>query len=318
MQNFRPEFWHGKKVVALSGGIGGARLIDGLYQLLPADSLDVIINTGDDFEHLSVFVAPDCDTVMYTLANLAPVDRGWGVVDDSDQAMRMVETLGETVWFNLGDRDLGTNLLRTHRLRQGETLSEITDAFRKNLGLRCTLRPMADTPHPTIIHTRDGRALSFQEWLVGERGGPAVQRVELRGDKTPAPGILQCLEDADLIVIPPSNPWVSVDPILQLRGVRERVAAKPVIGVSPIIGRAAVKGPLAEMIESLLGREPSAEAAASSYHDLLDQWFVAQGDRFSAREERFAVVETDILMQGVEGRRRLARELLAHAQSMLA
>lgn len=317
MSDFEPKFWEGKRIVALSGGIGGARLVHGLYKLLPADSLDVVINTGDDFEHLSVFVSPDCDTVMYTLADLAPVDRGWGMNGDTDLAMRMVESLGEPVWFNLGDRDLGTNLLRTARLRAGQTLTQVTRDFRKALGLQCELLPMADSPHPTTIHTQDGRALSFQSWLVGERGAPAVARVELGGNLEPTPDVVEAIQRADIIIIPPSNPWVSVEPILNLRGIRELVRTKPVIAISPIIQGAAIKGPLADMIRSMDGVEASAEAVAKKYADILDIWFVSSGDA-SADAQAFETIECDVLMTGVEGRVRLAKDVLAAGQRLLS
>lgn len=309
------NFWRHKRVVALSGGIGGARLVDGLYRLLEPGALDVIVNTGDDFEHLSVFVSPDIDTVMYTLAELAPVDRGWGVADDSDQAMRMVQNLGEDVWFNLGDRDLGTNLLRTARLREGHTLSQVTDDFRRALDITCRIHPMADSPHPTRIHTHDGRILSFQRWLVQERGEPAVAKVELSGDKIANQAALDAIRGADLVVIPPSNPWVSVEPILELRGVREALAGKPVIGVSPIVHGQAVKGPLAAMIRSIDDKTPSARAVAARYGALLSAWFVAHGDSFD--DPALEVIESDIIMQNIEGRVRVARELLIAGERLL-
>ena len=317
MQELNTEFWRNKRVVALSGGIGGARLVHGLYQLLPGENLDVIINTGDDFEHLAVFVSPDCDTVMYTLAELSPADRGWGVVNDSDQAMRMVQSLGEPTWFNLGDRDLGTNLLRTDRLRRGHTLTSITRDFARSLGVRCQLLPMADSPHPTRVHTQDGRNLSFQQWLVGERGAPTPKHIELQGDHKPTPQVLDAIDRADLIVIPPSNPWVSVEPILALDGVRERVARKPVVGVSPIIRGAAVKGPLAAMIPALMNTDAAASAVAERYSDLLSIWVVAHGDRDTGSPTSFETIERDILMGDLDGRRRLAAEVLAASERLL-
>lgn len=314
MRTYDSSFWQGKRVVALSGGIGGARLVHGLMRCLPPNHLTAIINTGDDVEHLGVWVSPDCDTVMYTLADLAPVDRGWGVVDDTDQAMAMVARLQGPTWFNLGDRDLGTNLLRTSRMRRGDTLTAITEDFTQALGVPARLLPMADTPHATFIHTTDGRRLGFQEWLVGERGAPSVAQVELEGDGQATDAVLDALDEADLIVLPPSNPWVSIDPILRLRGVRERVLAKPVIGVSPIVHGHAVKGPLSAMIPSLMGIPPSAAAVATHYGEILDHWIVAPGDSTGCTTP---TTETDIMMDGIAGRDRLASEVLAAAEDLL-
>lgn len=314
MRTFDPAFWQGKHVVALSGGIGGARLVHGLMRGLPPDHLTAVINTGDDVEHLGVWVSPDCDTVMYTLADLAPIDRGWGVVDDTAQAMTMVERLHGPTWFQLGDRDLGTNLLRTSRMRQGDTLTTITDDFARALGVTARLLPMADTPHATWIHADDDRRLGFQQWLVGERGAPIVRAVELEGDQQPTDAVLDALDRADLIILPPSNPWVSIDPILSLAGVRERVRTKPVIGVSPIIQGRAVKGPLDRMIPSLMGVDASASAVATHYGDLLDHWVVARGDGAGCP---VPTTETDVMMHDIAGRDRLAAEVLAVAQELL-
>lgn len=315
IHRFQEEHWKDRRVVALSGGIGGARLVQGLAEVLPPGRLTVIANTGDDFEHLGLWISPDCDTLMYTLAQVAPEERGWGIDNDSHAAMHQALKLGAPDWFQLGDQDIGTNLLRTARMRKGDTLTTITADFVKAYGLSTHILPMSDTPHPTVILDKDGQRHSFQDWLVKYRGAPVVRQIQLRGDKQPTNDVIQALEDADLIVFPPSNPFVSLDPILRLHGVRERVAAKPVVGVSPIIHGAAVKGPLATMIPALLQEEASAGAIARYYHSLLDAFVVAPGDR----DKRSALpqLETDILLPHADARRRLAAEVLHWADTLL-
>lgn len=309
------DVWADKRIVVLSGGIGGARLVHGLERVLPPNVLRVIVNTGDDFEHLGVWVSPDCDTIMYTLAGMAPVERGWGIEGDTYHAMENAIQLGAPTWFQLGDRDLGTNLLRTARLRQGDSLSSITEDFCRAHGLQARILPMADSPHPTFLRDDSGTVHSFQDWLVKERGAPIVERVELRGTHEPTTAVLEELEVADVIILPPSNPFVSIDPILALKGVRELVAKKAVVGVAPIIHGAAVKGPLAAMIPSLLGEPASAAAVGRYYEDLLDLYLVAAGDE----DATLAVpqIGCDVMMRGIEGRERLARELLTLAATHL-
>lgn len=301
--------WTGKRVVALSGGIGGARLVHGLADILPPHCLRVVANTGDDFEHLGVCVSPDCDTLMYTLAGMAPVARGWGIEGDTYHAMQTAIALGAPEWFQLGDQDLGTNLLRTSRMRAGERLTTITEDFARSHKLPIRLLPMSDVPHPTFLRDESGTLHSFQDWLVKERGAPIIQEVELRGPHVATQEVLDELEQADLIVLPPSNPFVSVDPILQLKGVREIVARKPVVGIAPIIHGAAVKGPLGAMIPSLLDEPASAAAVGRYYQDLLDLYLIAPGDLEDALP--FKQYETDILMPDLPSRQRLAAALLS-------
>lgn len=305
--------WTGKRVVALSGGIGGARLVHGLARILPPQSLSVIANTGDDFEHLGVWVSPDCDTLMYTLAEMAPITRGWGIEGDTYHAMETAIALGAPEWFQLGDKDLGTNLLRTARLRAGERLTTITEDFARSHKLPVRLLPMSDQPHPTFLRDQAGTLHSFQDWLVKERGAPIVQEVELRGEHIATPEVLDALEQADLIVIPPSNPFVSVDPILALRGVRELVAQKPVVAVAPIIHGAAVKGPLGSMIPSLLHEAASAGAVGRYYKELIDVYVVAEGDLDPALPCK--QVEADVMMRDISGRERLAATVLSEVQA---
>lgn len=298
------------RVVALCGGVGGARLADGLAAALPPGALTLIVNTGDDFEHWGLCIAPDLDTVMYTLAGLAPVDRGWGLVDETFRAHAAVARLGGSSWFHLGDSDLGTHLVRTEALRRGDTLSQVTDRLRRALGVGPRLLPMADGPRPTTIVTPDGE-LSFQDWLVRERGLPPVDAVRFSGAPEPAPGVLDALAGADLIVIGPSNPYVSIDPILALTGVREALARRPVVALSPIVGGRAVKGPLAEMIPRLASEPASAGAIRRHYGALLDAMVVEAGDEGLIAD--LPVLGAQTVMSDRADRARLARELLDFA-----
>jgi LPPG:FO 2-phospho-L-lactate transferase len=254
------------KIVALAGGVGGAKMADGLMQALSGeDLLTVIVNTGDDFEHLGLKICPDLDTVCYTLAGLANPSSGWGRIDETWNAIRSLELLGGPAWFNLGDRDLGTHLERTRRIKEGQTLSQITRHFCQAWGVKALVLPVSDDPTPTLVFTDQGE-LSFQEYFVHRQCAPQVTGFRFVGVETarPAPGVLEAIENADLIVVCPSNPWVSIDPILAVPGVKDRLRARPVIAVSPIIGGQTVKGPAAKMFAEL-NIDPSALAVAQHY-----------------------------------------------------
>ncbi len=294
------------RVVALSGGVGGARLVDGLAAVLAPDQLTVVVNTGDDFDHWGLRICPDLDTVMYTLAGVAEPVRGWGLQDETFRTLEAVRALGGEAWFQLGDRDLGTHLVRTEGLRAGEALSAVTAALCQALGVRHRVLPMAEGPRATIIETADGD-LSFQDWLVRARGAPRVIGVRLEGTTEPAPAVLEALAGADLVVLTPSNPYVSLDPSLTRDGVREAIAARPVVAVSPIVRGRAVKGPLAGMIDSLADRPASAAAVADHYGGLVDTWVVEHGD---AEGVPGRVFETATVMGERADRARLAREVL--------
>lgn len=304
------------RVVCLAGGVGGARLVDGLVQCLGPEQLTVVVNTGDDLTHWGLQICPDLDTVMYTLAGLAPVDRGWGIEGETFAALGMMRSLGGPDWFQLGDRDLAVHLRRSERLAMGLSLSEVTGELCRALGVTHPVLPMSDTPRPTIIHTEEHGVLTFQEWLVRHRGGPTVSRVVLAGaHDAPAPGVLEAIEAAELVVLAPSNPYVSIDPILALAGVREALLGVPVVALSPIVHGAAVKGPLAGMIRSLSGREPCPEAVCDHYGGLVDALVVEQGD--GGEIDWLPVLETQTVMGGREDRTRLAREVLDFAAARL-
>jgi LPPG:FO 2-phospho-L-lactate transferase len=237
------------KIVALAGGVGGAKLADGLAQLLPPENLTIIVNTGDDFEHLGMSISPDLDTVCYTLAGLVNPDTGWGRRQETFHVLENLQELGGPDWFRLGDRDLATHIERTRRLRESQPLSQITRAFCCAWGVRQLVLPMSDQPVRTMVDTTEDGELAFQEYFVHRKCKPKVKGFRFIGIATarPAAGVLEAIEHADGIVICPSNPWVSIDPILKITGIRSALATKIVIAVSPIIGGLTVKGPAANV-----------------------------------------------------------------------
>lgn len=310
-------------IVALSGGVGGARLVHGLARALEGEgrALTVIVNTGDDFEHWGLHISPDVDTVMYTLADLGSEERGWGLAEETFGALEMVKRYGGDAWFALGDRDLGTHVTRTHALRSGETLAEVTARMCKGLGVRARVLPMTNAPCRTMIDTRSHGTLAFQTWFVQHRAQPEVARVWFDGAPAPAaPGILEALASADLVVLGPSNPYVSIDPILSLGGVREAVFSRPVVALSPIVHGEAVKGPLATMIPALAS-EPATPAAIVRHYAATSRGLraivVERGDEPSVRGiPGVAVLGSDTIMCTRQDSLRLARELLAFAAGL--
>jgi LPPG:FO 2-phospho-L-lactate transferase len=314
------------KVVALAGGVGGAKLADGLAQVLPPENLTVIVNTGDDFEHLGLRICPDLDTVCYTLAGLANPTTGWGRAAETWNALESVEALSGPSWFRLGDRDLGTHLERTRRLRLGQMLSGITSDFCRAWGVTPIVLPMSDDPVQTMVYTDEG-PLAFQDYFVRRMCEPRVTDFKFDGIATahPAPGVLEALHAADLVVICPSNPWVSINPILALPGIRTTLfAGAPVAAVSPIIGGKSVKGPAAKMYTEL-GIQPSALAVMQHYGSrssggLLSGFILDHVDRDQESEIRGSAVEpliTVSLMTTPQDRLRLAREILSFASKLI-
>jgi LPPG:FO 2-phospho-L-lactate transferase len=299
------------KVVALSGGVGGARLLDGLARALPAGSMTAIVNTGDDFVHLGMHVSPDLDTVMYTLAGLAHEERGWGLAEETFAGLSMVKRYGAPDWFALGDRDLATHLLRSEALRAGESLSAITLRLCRALGIEHPILPMSDEAVRTLIDTTDEGTLPFQHWFVRRRAEPNVRAVRFDGGRRPAPGVIDAIEDCDVVIFGPSNQYVSIDPILCLDGVRDAIAQKPVVALSPIVGGAAIKGPLATMMRDLTGEAASAGAVAAHYRGLICAMVVERGDEPTVPS--IPVFGTSTIMRSREDRLRLSREILAFA-----
>jgi LPPG:FO 2-phospho-L-lactate transferase len=302
------------KVVALSGGVGGARLVAGLAACLQPDELTVIVNTGDDFEHCGLWICPDLDTVMYTLSGRAPLERGWGLAEEDYRAMDGLKALGGPDWFALSDQDLSTHLRRTHRQRQGADLSTITKELMRAHGIECTVYPMTDAPHPTRLQS--GSTLyEFQEWFVGQRAQPPVDRIIFPSGGRASEEVIEALNAADLIVLTPSNPYLSIDPMLSLSNLSDAWDQRQClcVAVSPIVGRQAVKGPLAQLIEQLANQPASADAVANHYGDRVDGWVVQEGDTLSTS---IPVLQTQTMMTSPERRKNLARAILDWAQTL--
>src|ERR671915_8362 len=303
------------KVLALAGGVGGAKLAAGLQDALPAGDLTVVGTTADDFDLWGLRICPDLDTVMYTLADLANPETGWGVIGESFGALGMLARYGEDPWFKLGDRDLATHVLRTARLRAGETLTRITTYLAGALGVSGVTPPMCDEPVATVLDTPDG-PLEFQEYFVRRRQRDEVLGLRLRGidDARPTHAVLEGLAAADLVVFCPSNPVVSIGPILAVPGMREALATSrsPKIAVSPIVGGRALKGPADRMLASL-GHEVSAAGVARMYEGLVDGMVVDDGDegeRPGIEALGMRVLATAAVMRDAPDRARLAREVL--------
>jgi len=301
------------KVVVLAGGVGGARLAFGFYKALAPDDLSVVVNTGDDFEHLGLRICPDLDTVMYTLAGLANRETGWGLTHDTFEALDALGQLGGPSWFRLGDRDLATHLQRTVLLSNGLRLTEATDRLCGALGIEARVLPMTDAAVATKVVTTEGE-LDFQDYFVRRRCEPVVRKIRFQGIESaqPSPEVLAALRNADAVVIAPSNPFVSVEPILALPGVRELVAAKPALAVSPIVGGQAVKGPAAKMLDEL-GLDVSAAGVARRYRGLIHGFVMDQQDEGLAGDVRslgLEVAVTQTIMRSDADRASLARDCL--------
>ncbi len=304
------------KVVALSGGVGGARFAHGLSRALPGESLTVIVNTGDDFEHWGLSISPDLDTVMYTLSDLGDEARGWGLEGETFRALEMMKRYGADTWFGLGDADLATHLTRTEALRRGETLTSVTARLARACGISTRILPMSDGPCRTMLDTVEHGTLPFQQWFVKHRA-PAVRAIAFDGDPAAAPGVIEAIDAADFVLIGPSNPYVSVDPIATRPGVRTALSKKTVVAVSPILGGRAVKGPLGEMIPALRGEPASAAAIAHHYGALLSAMVVEKGDEGELADlPKLSVHATDTLMKSRADALRLAREVLAFAEGL--
>lgn len=308
------------KVVALTGGVGGAKLARGLVECLAPEQLLIVANTGDDFSHLGLSISPDLDSVMYALADLNDPERGWGLAGESWQAMDALKQLGGADWFRLGDRDLATHLQRSVRLSEGAPLSQVTGELCAALGLRHALVPMSDDRVSTMVSTEQGE-LTFQEYFVREQCAPAVSGFRFEGIESarPLPQLMEWLAAPDLsaVVICPSNPFVSVDPILSLPGVREALqnSSAPVVAVSPIVGGMAIKGPAAKMMQEL-NMPATAVAIAQWYGELLDGLMIDSVDRELAASITTATRVLPTLMSDLDSKVQLAREALDFARQL--
>ncbi|HEX3952156.1 MAG TPA: 2-phospho-L-lactate transferase [Stellaceae bacterium] len=314
----------GRKVLALSGGVGGAKLALGLYRVLPPDTLTIVANTGDDFEHLGLSVCPDLDTLLYTLSGHANEELGWGRRGETWTFMAALEALGGETWFRLGDGDLATHVERTRRRQASESLSSIMDDFRRRLGIAARLVPMSDDPVRTKLHTpANGEWLDLQDYFVRLRCEPVISELSYAGAETaqPHPEIIAALHDPalHLVAICPSNPFISIDPILAVPGIRAalRDCPAPVIAVSPIIGGKAVKGPTAKMLAEL-GLPVDAATVAGHYRDIINVYVADTEDAAAIGGIEAPVVLAHTLMQSLADREALARTVIAAADRIHA
>jgi LPPG:FO 2-phospho-L-lactate transferase len=268
-------------VVVLVGGVGGAKLAFGLAQVLPPEDLSIIVNTGDDFWLYGLRICPDLDTITYTLSGLVDKTNGWGIGGDTRNMLEALKRLGEDTWFGLGDQDVATHLFRTAALRAGESLTDVTGRLTKKLGIPQAILPMTDAPVATIVDTVEHGEIDFQTYFVRYHWQPTVKSLRLDGIQAAlvsAP-VREALEHADMILVGPSNPWLSIDPILAVPGMRELITARPIprVAVSPIVGGKAIKGP-ADKLMGELGFEPSAEAVVKYYGDVINGFVFDQID----------------------------------------
>lgn len=301
------------KVAALAGGVGGAKLAQGLAECLAPQDLTLIVNTADDFEHFGLHISPDLDTVCYSLARIANDQTGWGRAQETWNALTGVEQLGGATWFRLGDRDLGTHLERTRRMKDGQSLTEVVRDFCRAWGIEQTVLPMTNDTVQTHVQTSEGD-LAFQDYFVRRNCQPRVTGFKFNGANSakPAPGVREALSQADRVVICPSNPWVSIDPILAIPGIRASIDPEKAVAVSPIIGGKAVKGPAAKMYAEL-GIAPSAVAVARHYQGLAHSFVMDTADAALLEEIRklnLRVLVADTLMKTSGDRRRVATDVL--------
>jgi LPPG:FO 2-phospho-L-lactate transferase len=296
-------------VVAISGGFGGAKFVRALVETLGGDHVTAVVNVGDDLEFLGLRVSPDLDSVLYALAGVADEERGWGRAGETWNALDTVSRLGDPDWFKLGDRDLGLHVVRTNALRSGEPLSSFTLRAARAFGVDATIHPATDDELRTFVITPAG-TFSFQEWYVARGHRDDVESVDVRGEARPAPGVLDALGAADMVLIGPSNPYLSVEPILAVPEIRAAIADRrvPCVAVSPLVGGRAVKGPADRMLARLAGGTTAAHVA-SVYAGLIDAIVVDEGDDVSELDAQPIVTRT--LMQDEESRRRVAEAALS-------
>ncbi|MEX2504643.1 MAG: 2-phospho-L-lactate transferase [Egicoccus sp.] len=308
----------------LAGGVGAARFLRGLTAAVDPSEVIAIVNVGDDLTLHGLRICPDLDSITYWLAGVVHPDQQWGRDDETHTVATELRRFGHDDWFTLGDRDLAAHLHRTERLRGGVALSQVTDEIRRAFGVDVRLVPVTDDPFETRIHTADGGDLHFQEYWVRDRAAPEVARIVFDGaaTATPAPGVVEAIRDAEAVLVAPSNPAVSVDPILAVPAVRDalRQTRAPVVGVSPIIGGRVVRG-MAHRLLPALGVEVSARGVAAHYGDLLDGWVLDEADADQVADVEAAgtrCVAVPTLMDDVEVAAALARSCLALAAEVKA
>jgi len=301
-----------KQVVLLVGGVGGAKLAYGLAKIVPPERLTIIVNTADDFWHYGLRICPDLDTVMYTLANRVNTANGWGVDGDTRAMLEMMRDYGEDPWFGLGDKDIATHLLRTQAWQEGQTLTQITQRLTKGLGIACTILPMTDAPVATIVDTVEQGELGFQDYFVRHRWQPTLRGLRLDGIEaaTVSPEVEAALKAADTIIIGPSNPWLSINPIVSVPGMRELIEAQNVarVAVTPIVAGTAIKGPAAKIMGELR-LEVTVKTVVEYYATLIN------GFVYDERDEDFHIdsirkIAFDTIMDSDEKRILLAHRVL--------
>jgi LPPG:FO 2-phospho-L-lactate transferase len=303
------------KITALAGGIGAAKFLLGLTRVMPAEDLRIIANTGDDIELFGLRISPDIDTVTYTLAGVINQTFGWGLADDTFESLKWLGRYGESIWFNLGDRDLATHIYRTNALRQGKSLTEVTRHIAASLGVSATILPMTDSYTPTRVLTDEGE-LHFQEYFVGKRCEPRVAGIRFANIEAaqPAEGVIESIREADAVIVCPSNPFISIGPILAVPGIRQALqqTAAKVLAITPIIAGQALKGPAADMLRDL-GHEVSARGVAAIYQDFVKLFVLDETDeslQASIEDSGMRVALLNTVMQTLEDKERLARQVL--------
>jgi LPPG:FO 2-phospho-L-lactate transferase len=302
------------KVVLLAGGVGGAKIAEGLSQIIPDDQLIIYVNTGDDFQHFGLEISPDLDTVTYMMAGLSNPDTGWGRAEETWNALKTIELLDGPMWFNLGDKDLGNHLERTRLKNKGFKLSEVSQLFCEKYGIRQKILPMSDDQIQTMIHTVEFGFLSFQEYFVKQRCEPVIDGIKFRGigKAQPVNGMVETIKSSKFVIIAPSNPWVSIDPIIAMKGVRSALKNKTIVAISPIIGGKPVKGPVCKMYREL-GYEASALSVVKHYQGFLRGFILDHADsNFESEIIINGIIPyvTNTIMHDKNSRRKLAQETL--------
>jgi len=308
------------KITALAGGVGGSKLAQGLSEILAPDDLNIVVNTGDDFRFFGLYISPDIDTVTYTLANLSNPVTGWGVREDTFNTFETLKRNGSPAWFMLGDKDLATHMERTRQLADGKTLTEVCRYFNKTWQVKHPILPMTNDEVPTIIDTIEMGVLPFQEYFAKHHCEPAIKQVVFQGmeNAKASPEVLEALRACDVVVICPSNPLLSIDPILSLPQVKDILSTKYVVAVSPIIGGKAVKGPLAKMYAEK-GIEPTPYTIAEHYKDFLNCIFIDTQDENVGKDiQQSGIIfqSTDIMMPDLANRKRLAQNIINYLETI--
>ena len=310
-----------RSITCLAGGVGAARFLEGLANIFPPERITVIVNTGDDLQYLGCHVSPDLDIVTYTLAGIADRERGWGIEGDTHNCLDQLERYSAETWFRIGDRDFATHLLRTAFLQQGFNLSEVAEKIRTSLRVRLQVLPMTDNIVATKIRTPSG-VMEFQEYFVKRKFQDRVEDVTYEGASlaTPAPGVIPAIEKTDVIVLCPSNPILSIGPILAIPGIRDSISktSAKIVGVSPIVGGRSIKGPLDRIMENL-GLEVSPFGVAQLYKGLMKGYVIDQIDRSTVPKITslgMRVFATNTLMDSMEAKTKLARETINFAETL--